>query len=63
MDIFLQLKVSKKMEYIETKKVKLYNENMILHPDDLEILMGLKEGTLVDKKDVKVLSFNNKKRK
>ena len=42
---------------------KLYNENMILHPDDLEILMGLKEGTLVDKKDVKVLSFNNKKRK
>ena len=36
---------------------------MILHPDDLEILMGLKEGTLVDKKDVKVLSFNNKKRK
>ena len=42
---------------------KLYNENIILYADDLEILMGLKEGTLSDKKDVKVLSFNNKKRK
>lgn len=43
---------------------KLYNENMILYADDLEILMGLKEGSLSnDKKDVKILSFNNKKRK
>lgn len=42
---------------------KLYNENMILYGDDLEILMGLKEGTLTDKKDVKVLSFNNKNKK
>ena len=42
---------------------KLYNENIILYPDDLEILMGLKEGTLADKKDVKVLDFKNKKRK
>ncbi|WP_312288366.1 XRE family transcriptional regulator [Terrisporobacter sp.] len=42
---------------------KLYNENMILYGDDLEILMGLKEGSLADKKDVKVLSFNNKNNK
>lgn len=43
---------------------KLYNENIILYADDLEILMGLKEGSLSnDKKDVKILSFNNKRRK
>lgn len=42
---------------------KLYNENMILYADDLEKLIGLKEGTLTEKKDIKVLNFNNKMRK
>ena len=42
---------------------KIYNEGMILYPKDIEILMGLKEGTLQDKSDVKVVDFNSKKRK
>ena len=42
---------------------KLYNEGMILYPKDIEILMGLKEGSLQDKSDVKVVDFKSKKRK
>lgn len=41
---------------------KLYNEGMILFPKDIEILMGLKEGALQDKKDVKVIDFKNKRK-
>ena len=41
---------------------KLYNEGMILYPKDIEILMGLKEGSLQDKSDVKVVDFKRKKR-
>ena len=41
---------------------KLYNEGMILFPKDIEILMGLKEGALQDKKDVKVINFKNKRK-
>lgn len=42
---------------------KLYNEGMILYPKDIEILMGLKEGSLQDKSDIKVVDFKRKKRK
>ena len=42
---------------------KLYNEGMILYPKDIEILMGLKEGSLQDKSDIKVVDFKSKKRK
>ncbi|WP_297134644.1 XRE family transcriptional regulator [Terrisporobacter sp.] len=41
---------------------KLYNEGMILFPKDIEILMGLKEGTLQNKNDVKVIDFKNKRK-
>lgn len=58
--LLLENNIASKKTLIE----KLYNQNIILYPDDLEILMGLEKGSLVDEEnEAKVLSFNNKKRK
>lgn len=40
---------------------KLNNADMNLYPKDIELLMGLKEGTLQDNNKGKVMGFNNKK--